>query len=184
MGHHPTYEHRKFVLSPELAEPSPSKAADAKLKARADSIPNFQRHSRKCQICNHPQRKAIENDLFDWKRASWIAQRYRLHGKSTIYRHARATVLDVHRRENLSRRAEEILDKVSVIEKPSVSLILHAVRTLASLNERGQRVKPPVAHGVVSTTTPPAFSCPTSTSTAARRAPRRSPMEMISNRPT
>lgn len=176
MGHRPTYERAKLVSSPELTKVS------AQRRASTDSIPHFQRHSRKCQICNHPERKAIENDFFDWKRANWIAQRYGLHSRSTIYRHARATGLDVRRHANPRRRINEVPKKVAAIEKPSVSLILRAVRTLTSLNERRQRVKPPAAHRVVSSTAPPAFSRSSSTTTAARRAPRRSPMDMISGR--
>lgn len=167
MGHRPTYEQVKHAAS------SKSVKAPSQRPAATDPIPNFQRHSRKCQICNHPERKAIENDFYEWKRANWIEQRYGLHGQSTIYRHARATGLDVRRCANLSRRAEEILEKVDAIETPNASLILRAVQTLASLNERGQRIKPPATHLVVS----PSAS-------AARRAPRRSPMEMISNRHT
>lgn len=175
MGHRPSYEHVKLA---------PSSQASAQRRAATDSIPNFQRHSRRCQICNHPERKAIEADFFNWKRANCIENRYGLHGKSTIYRHARATGLDVRRHANLNRPVEEDPEKVGAIEPPSVSLILHAVRTLASLNGRSQRVKPPAAHRTVSTTSPPAFSRPTSTTPPARRTPRRSPMEMLSNRYT
>jgi hypothetical protein len=178
MGHRPTYEHAKLASSSESGQ------APQQRRSATNSIANFQRHSRKCQICNHPERKAIENDFFEWKRANGIEQRYGLHGKSTIYRHARATGLDVQRRENLSRRAEEVLEKVSLIQNPSASLILRAVQALASLNERGQRIKPPATHAVVSTTAPPALSSVSSTTTVARRAPRRSPMKMISNRHT
>jgi hypothetical protein len=164
-----------------------SEAALERLSARRATIPgtqNCERHRRKCQLCNHPERKAIEADFADWKRANWIEKRYNLHGKSTIYRHARATGLDVHRREILRTRVEEVLEKVDAIETPTVSAILRAVRTLASLNERGQWRKPPGTRHAVSTTSPPAESCAPSTTTAARRAPRRSPMEMISNRHT
>lgn len=146
-------------------------------------VPPPKRHSRKCQICNHPDRKAIESAFVDWKRASWIEHHYGLRGKSTIYRHARATGLDVRRHEDLSRAAERIAETVNRLQTPKASLILRAVQTLASLNERGQRIKPPATSRVVSAAAPPAF--PTSSiTTAARRAPRRSALEMISNRHT
>lgn len=176
MGHRPSYERAKLAPSAKSAQ------ALAQLRAATDSIPNFQRHSRRCRICNHPERKAIEADFFEWKRANWIEQRYGVHGQSTIYRHARATGLDVRRQANLSRRAEEILEKVDAIETPSASLILRAVQTLASLNERGQRIKPPATHHVVSATAPPTQSGAPSVTTTARRAPRRSSMDMISGR--
>jgi hypothetical protein len=152
--------------------------------ARLQSVPGFERHRRKCQICSLSERKAIESDFAAWKRANWIEKRYNLHGKSTIYRHARATGLDAHRRETLRSRAEEVLEKVDAIETPTASLILRAVRTLASLNERGQWRKPPASHQAVSTAAPLARSYASAATTALRRAPRRSPMEMISNRHT
>lgn len=151
---------------------------------RPDFTPDFERHSRKCRICNHPERKAIEADFFDWKRANWIEKRYGLHGRSVIYRHALATGLDVRRRANLTKRAEEVLEKVDAIETPSASVILRAVETLASLNERGRRIKPLATHRVLSTTSPPAHSGASSRTTVAHRAPCRSSLEMISNRYT
>lgn len=139
------------------------------------------RHSRKCQICNHPQRQAIEDDFIDWNRASWIEESYGLHGESVIYRHARATGLDVRRRENLRGVVEKVLEEVSFIATPTAFAVLRAVRTLACLNERGQWTEPPTTHHVVSITKLPAKAAHSSTSTAPRRAARRSPMQMISD---
>lgn len=158
---------------------SPSRAA-----CRRISTSGGNRHSRKCQICNHPERESIEADFVDWDKACAINQRYGLNGKSAIYRHARATGLDVRRRQNLGMVVEKVLEKVDYTDAPSASALLRAVRTLASLNERGQWVEPPTTHTVISVTEPPAQSAAASTTTARRRAPRRSPMEMISNRHT
>lgn len=163
-------------LGSQHAEPTGAQPAGKSNK------PKPERHSRKCQICNHRQRAAIENDFLHWNRADWIQKRYGLHGKSTIYRHAGATGLDARRRETLYRAAEQVAEEVNRLEKPSAHAILSAVRTLASLNERGQWAEPRSNHEVVSTTAPPAQSADSSTTTVRRRAPRRSPMEMISNR--
>lgn len=169
---------------PQAAESAPPKHAKPERSIHRDFSPKREscgRHSRKCQICNHPERHSIEGDFLHWKRAGWIEERYALRGKCTIYRHARATGLDVLRRKSLSRSAEEILDKVDAVA-PSASLILRAARTLASLNERGQRIKPPAGHRGASAAAPTAWFPAPSVATVRRRAPRRSPLEMIAGR--
>jgi hypothetical protein len=123
----------------------------------------------------------IEDDFVDWNRAAEIAKQYGINGRSALYRHGRATGLDVRRRENLRMVVEKVLEDVDYVDTPTASALLRAVRTLACINERGQWVEPPTAHTVVSVTEAPARSFAPATTTAPRRAPRRSPMQMIPN---
>jgi hypothetical protein len=50
----------------------------------------LERHSRRCIICHHPEREAIEEEFVHW-RAPWkLSQDYKLADYRTVYRHARA----------------------------------------------------------------------------------------------
>ena len=135
--------------SPEVApddSPTPRvsrKEARARLKLRLESIPGFNRHSRKCQICNHPEIEDLEDEYVNWASAHWLAKAFNLSDESTIYRHARATGLDIRRRENLGAALEKIVQEVDHLQGPTVSEVLRAIRTLARVNARGQWVFPP-----------------------------------------
>ena len=111
--------------------------------------PDLNRHARKCQICRHPQRKSIEADFLDWRYASWIRTNYGISSDKAIYNHARATGLDVRRRDNIRLAAEKILERVDEIGTPSAMDIIRAVRTLACINERNQWVEPPKTRVIV-----------------------------------
>jgi len=119
------------------------KEARARLKLRLESIPGFNRHSRKCQICNHPEIEDLEDEYVNWASAHWLAKAFNLSDESTIYRHARATGLDIRRRENLGAALEKIVQKVDHLQGPTVSEVLRAIRILARVNSRGQWVFPP-----------------------------------------
>lgn len=120
--------------------------------------PDLNRHARKCQICRHPQRKSIEADFLDWCKASWIRTNYGIATDKAIYNHARATGLDVRRRENIRLAAEKILERVDEIGTPSAMDIIRAVRTLACINERNQWVEPPKTRVIVYHTEPASVS--------------------------
>jgi len=48
------------------------------------------RHTRKCTVCNHPEREAIEEEFLRWRSPKDIADDYGFSDYSSIYRHARA----------------------------------------------------------------------------------------------
>ena len=72
--------------------------------------PDPERHSRKCLICHHPDRAALESDYIHWVSPDYISSAYNLWDRQTIYRHARATGLDELRRQNLRCVIEPILE--------------------------------------------------------------------------
>ncbi|HKF51557.1 MAG TPA: hypothetical protein VKB26_04545 [Candidatus Acidoferrales bacterium] len=127
--------------------------------------------------------EAIEAAFVDWNKAGWIERHYGLTGETTLYRHARATGLDVRRRENLRTVVEKVLEDVNFIETPTASALLRAVRTCACLNDRGQWVEPPTTHVAISATQPPAQSA-NPPATTSRKPARRPSLKMLSNRQT
>lgn len=129
--------------NPESLDNTTTDASRTKLTLRLESIPGFDRHSRKCQICHHPDIDDIEEEFINWTTADQIRKAFKLNGESDIYRHARATGLNICRRENLSVAVEKVLEQVDHTDMPTVSEILRAARILARLNSRGQWVFPP-----------------------------------------
>src|SRR6202007_2138004 len=72
----------------------------------------LERHSRRCIICHHPEREAIEEEFVHW-RAPWrLAQDYKLADYRTIYRHARAAGLLLQRRERLHCALDAFVESV------------------------------------------------------------------------
>jgi hypothetical protein len=114
---------------------APHRDDDSDLKA-------LQRHTRKCAICNHPDRADLEEDFVSWRNADLIHKDYDLPNFRTIYTHARATGLYQRRRENL-RFAAELLIEHADQAKPSPDTILRAIQICARLNAKGDWVEPP-----------------------------------------
>ena len=80
------------------AEPTPA-------TAEPDS-----RHSRKCQICEHPDRSEIEEEFRNWIRPSAIARHYSVPLRA-LYRHLKGTGLAAQRRANLQVVLDRILER-------------------------------------------------------------------------
>jgi hypothetical protein len=125
----------------------------------------YDRHRRKCQICRHRDRDAIESDFLEWRHPNQIHDDYKV-GYYVLYRHARATGLLQRRCENVSIVVQKLLEEVEGVEAPSAFAILRGVRTLACLNSRGQWVEPAITHVVVNSTKPPAQSTDANSTTA------------------
>src|SRR5580704_8148275 len=83
------------------------------MKRPPDPPPSTKRHSRKCVICTHPDREAID-EAFLHQSANHIVKDYNLPSLSSLYRHAHATGIWLRRgtvsnsnRENQAPRAEQ-----------------------------------------------------------------------------
>src|SRR6185437_13994889 len=72
--------------------------------------PVLERHSRKCQICRHPDREDIELDYLEWIRPSTISTRYDV-PERTLSRHFGALGLASRRRTNLTAALENIIQR-------------------------------------------------------------------------
>ena len=72
--------------------------------------PDLSRHARRCVICAHPDRDAIEGDFVRWRSPERIAKTYQIADRSSIYRHAHCTGLFERRKLEVGRVLESILE--------------------------------------------------------------------------
>src|SRR6185437_6086283 len=117
-------------------------AAKAQIAARCQSNPSFERHARKCAICNHPDCDSIESDFVNWRSEATIALNYQLPSRSSVYRHAAAAGLLERRRANLRGVCERIIEHVDQAP-PSGMAVLRALRIYSQITEDGHWVEPP-----------------------------------------
>jgi hypothetical protein len=93
-----------------------------------------ERHTRKCRICRHPQRAAIEHAFLHWHSPERIARDYRISSASMIYRHVHATGL-FHRRIRLLRHSLERIIELSDDCLAAADMIIRAVTAYSRLPE-------------------------------------------------
>jgi hypothetical protein len=113
-----------------------------------DTDSPLDRHSRKCQVCRHPERQAIEEQFSHWLRPSNIARLYDLDWRA-LYRHAHAVGLFDQRRHNMRSIMENILERGA--EAPvTADALLRTYRAYTTLGDDGKWVEP-AKHVVFST---------------------------------
>lgn len=127
------------------------------LQSRIASIPDFERHSRKCQVCHSRWVEEIEQAYYNWSSAQWIINNFQISYDDSVYRHARAIGLNVQRRKNVGIAVEKLIEKVDEVTVTS-STILRAVRALSLLDDNGRWTDPPSTHIFVRGSDP-ASSC-------------------------
>ncbi|HEV2617511.1 MAG TPA: hypothetical protein VGU63_12980 [Candidatus Acidoferrales bacterium] len=138
-------------LDPPELPPAPRSchaAAKAKVAERIASVPGFERHSRKCQICRSPYVDFIEDKYLRWYRCDLVCRFYRIGDTDTLYRHVRAAGLDTLRRQNIGVVVENFIEQWPSV-KVSASNILHSIRALSCLDDKGQWTDPPRTHILV-----------------------------------
>ena len=97
----------------------------------------LERHSRRCIICHHPEREAIEEEFVHW-RAPWkLAQDYKLDDYRTVYRHARAAGLLLQRRERLHSALDAFVESVDDVTFTG-DTILRAMRAYSCIDSHGR----------------------------------------------
>ncbi len=97
----------------------------------------FERHSRRCIICHHPDREAIEEEFVHW-RAPWkLSQDYKLSDYRTVYRHARAAGLLLQRRERLHSALDAFVESVDDVTFTG-DTILRAMRAYSCIDSHGR----------------------------------------------
>jgi|GEM_PF-6318159 len=104
--------------------------------------PDFSRHSRRCCICLHPDRDAIEGDFIRWRSPELIARDYKIANRTSIYRHAHCTGLFAWRRRELGRVLEGILENAEHVPLEASDAIVRAARVYAHLDENGNWFEP------------------------------------------
>ena len=123
----------------------------------------LERHSRKCIICHHPEREAIEEEFLHW-RAPWkLAEDYNIADYRTIYRHARAAGILLKRRENLHSALDAFVEAVDDV-KFTPDSILRAMRAYSCIDRHGRWTEIPTQvhistfHDVHPTQTPAPYA--------------------------
>ncbi len=97
----------------------------------------LERHSRRCIICHHPEREAIEEEFVHW-RAPWkLSQDYKLNDYRTVYRHARAAGLLLQRRERLHSALDAFVESVDEVTFTG-DTILRAMRAYSCIDSHGR----------------------------------------------
>ncbi|HEX4002234.1 MAG TPA: hypothetical protein VHX36_06265 [Candidatus Acidoferrales bacterium] len=118
---------------------------------QTESETPLERHERKCVVCHHPEREAIEEFFVRWQQPHRMAQEYGLPVRS-LYRHAHATGLFAARRRNLRSVLEYILEDASVTPA-TADCIVRAVRAYTCLTDDNRWIEP-ATHVIVSPASP------------------------------
>jgi hypothetical protein len=127
---------------PQLPPPKQTQFPEPPPKAS----PHPARHSRKCVICQHPDREALESDFVHWTSPEQIVRDYNLWDRQVLYRHARATGLHEIRHQNLRLTLEPILESAAYV-RVTASDIIEAARAYSRIDKTGRWKEP--AHEVV-----------------------------------
>jgi hypothetical protein len=103
---------------------------------KPDTTNSLGRHERKCTICEHPDREAIEQEFLHWYSPEYIARAYNIVQPSAIYRHAHALGLLERRRHMLRFALEPLIEQANLVGA-NASTVIRAIRTYARLDDRG-----------------------------------------------
>jgi hypothetical protein len=110
----------------------------------AEAESTLERHSRKCKICNHPDREAIEEMFINWHSPQSIHGEFafrRPFDWTAVYRHARAVGLYEKRSKNLRAVFDLILERAAQVN-PTAHGIVAVVRAYSCLTDAHQWVEP------------------------------------------
>jgi hypothetical protein len=105
------------------------------------SVPNEARHSRKCTICNHPDREDIDAAFLHWSHGERIVRDYNLPSLSCLYRHAHACNLWNLRRSHIRRALDRIIEYAGDC-KPTANAIIRAIEISRRFDQHGRYVEP------------------------------------------
>jgi hypothetical protein len=105
--------------------------------------PDFSRHARRCIICSHPDRDAIEGDFIRWNSPSQIAKTYKIADRASISRHAHSTGLFDRRKREVGRVLETVLENVDQCPADRFDTIIRAARLYTHLDNNGVWAEPP-----------------------------------------
>jgi hypothetical protein len=118
-------------------------AAPSEPSPKPSLVPDFSRHSRRCSICSHPDRDAIEGEFIRWRSPQKIAKDYDLPDRTAIYRHAHASGLFQARRSHIGRVLESFLETIDDSPPSDFDPVTRAVRVYAHLDHEGNWLEAP-----------------------------------------
>jgi hypothetical protein len=105
-------------------------------------------HTRRCNVCRHPDRKAIEHEFLRWRSPDKIAREYGIPDHSSIYRHVHATGIFARRRRAVRVALESVIECAEIV-KVTASSVIKAVHAYTHINEFGEWIKHPTKHIVI-----------------------------------
>jgi len=109
--------------------------------------PSPERHSRKCQICHHPERDQIEEDFLLWRPLNYIAHEYDI-PQMALYRHAHALGHFKARRDKMRLGLDRVIER-GPQTLVTADQVIRAVRAQACLTDDNRWVEP-ARHLIVS----------------------------------
>ncbi len=136
-----THAKTSLRASKPVRRGEPARRGGAAAKPRIAPESSIERHARKCQICRHPDRETIEAAFLRWDSPATTAFQFDLGDKHVVYRHARATGLDLQRRHNLRVALENVIERSEEVEFTAATFI-RAIRAHACLTDSGQWIEP------------------------------------------
>ena len=111
--------------------------------------PDFSRHSRRCTVCAHPDRDAIEADFVRWRSPNTIANTYGLVDRAAVYRHAHATGLFARRKRETCRVLEYVMECMETCPANMIDTVIRATRAYAHMDDQGRWFEPPRTQYVI-----------------------------------
>ena len=105
-------------------------------------------HTRRCNVCRHPDRKAIEHEFLRWRSPDKIAREYGIPDHSSIYRHVHATGIFARRRKAVRVALESVIECAEIVKVTAASVV-KAVYAYTHINEFGEWIKHPTKHIVI-----------------------------------
>jgi hypothetical protein len=124
-------------------EQPPSAPAEPPTPPGPETPPDFSRHPRRCTICSHPDRDAIEGDFVRWRSPDQIAKDYHSADRVSVYRHAHYAGLFQRRKREVARVLESFLESAASCPIEAADMIIRATRLYVRLNEHGEWVEAP-----------------------------------------
>jgi hypothetical protein len=103
-------------------------------------------HKRRCSICHHPDRDAIEESFLQWRRVKNIDFDFKPDGGPTaIYRHARALNLFKQRNLHLRTALEFVIERAENV-MPTAEGLVKAIHAYTRINDQGEWIDTPTTH--------------------------------------
>jgi hypothetical protein len=99
-------------------------------------------HERRCTICHHPERDAIEEEFIHWHTLIGIERVYDIERRS-LYRHAHAFNLFARRNRNVRFALGHIIQRVELADIGGVENVIRAIHEFVRINDAGECNEPP-----------------------------------------
>jgi hypothetical protein len=125
-----------------LRPAAPRKQSQPKSQTEID----LAHHERRCSICHHPDREAIEEAFLQWCSVKSIDVDFEPEGGPTaIYRHARAFNLFKQRNLSLRSSLEFVIEQAEHVT-PTAEGLVKAIRAYTRINDAGEWIDTPTTH--------------------------------------